>query len=273
MPQLQNEWPASINPYRSYVRVKGGVEETGEKLADGAVAIIVPTHNGLKFFKLCFYSVLNFTDYPYTFTVVDHLGDLSTKKLLNGLHLNHQIYIERYDDDFNFAAEVNLGLKSAFRIPQVKYGLILNADAIVEPFWLTKMMKVMISHPRMGIVGPRSNLALLEQMDVERGAPPVIAQRVSGFCMLFRREVWEQLDGFDEQFVGGGFEDWDFCERARRLGWHVAIDGMTHIHHFYKQFRQNDYDTAVRENEKRFFAKHPLVYDLVKSGNLLEVKS
>lgn len=258
-----DSWPESVSPYRHYIRVKGGVKETGEKLTDGAVAIVVPMHNGIKFFNLCFYSVLGFTDHPYTFTVVDHLGDLSTKKILNAHHLNHQIYIERYDDEFNFAAEVNLGLRSAFKFPQAKYGLILNADTVVEPFWLSKMMKVMESNDRIGIVGPMTNRGIPEQMEKARMNAPSVAQRVSGLCMLFRREVWEQMQGFDEQFKGGGFEDWDFCERVRRAGWHVMIDGMTHIHHFYRQFRHHEYDTEMKLNEKLFFKKHPLVYDQV----------
>lgn len=272
MTPLRNEWPPSISPYRHYVRVKGGIKETGEKLPDGAVAIVVPVRNGMQFFKLCFYSVTAFTDHPYTFTVVDHVGDLDTKKLLNALSLNHQIYIERYDDEqFNFAAEVNTGLRAAFKFPQAKYGLILNADTIVEPFWLSKMMRIMDANARIGIVGPCSNMALPEQKSFDRHDEPTVAQRVSGFCMLFRRSLWEELGGFDEEFVGGGFEDWDFCERARRKRWHVMIDGMTYVHHFYKQFRRNDHDQELLANEARFFVKHPMVADLVKRGNLLRV--
>ncbi len=262
-----------MKPYRHYICVKGGqIKETGEKPVDGTVAIVVPVRNGLEFFKLCFHSVLAFTSQPFILSIVDHLGDLSTKKYFRAMHSNHQVYLHRYDEEFNFSAEVNIGLREAFKMPQVKYGLILNADTIVEPHWLTKMLEVMNSNSGIGIVGPYSNCAMTEQMILSRDKVPTIAQRVSGFCMLFRREVFEEMGGFDEQFVGGGFEDWDFCERARRAGWHVAIDGMTHVHHFYKQFRMNDYDVAIRKNQDRFFAKHPLVLDLVKRGNLVEGK-
>lgn len=265
------EYPLALDPFRHYVCVKGGqTKETGEIPADGSVAIVVPVRNGLKFFKLCFHSLLSFTDRPYLLSVIDHLGDLSTKKYFRAMHYNHQVYMHRYDEEFNFSAEVNLGLREAFKFPQVKYGLILNADTVVEPFWLSKMINTINSHPRIGIVGPMSNKAIPEQMDAERRNMPSVTQRVSGFCMLFKRQVFEKLGGFDEQFIGGGFEDWDFCERAQRHGWNSVIDGTTHIHHFYRQFRQHEFDDEMKANEQRFFAKHPLVADLVTRGNLVK---
>lgn len=274
MSLLRNEWPPSISPFRDYIRVKGGHRATGEKPAEGTVAIVIPVRNGMKFFKLCFYSVMDFTDVPFMMTVVDHLGNLDTKKLLNALSLNHQIYIERFDEEeFNYAREVNLGLRKAFQFPQVKYGLILNADTVVEPYWLSNLIKVAESNPDIGIVGPSTNKANPEQINTNKRNEFEVAQRVSGFCMLFKREVWEALDGFDEQFEGGGFEDWDFCERARRRGWHVIIDKQTYIHHFYKQYRLNDFNAQMRVNEERFFKKHPLVLDLVHRGNLLRAES
>lgn len=270
MSLLHDDWPTCISPFRHYVCVKGGqIKATGELPADGSVAVIVPVRNGLKFFKLCFHSLLSFTDKPYSLHIIDHLGDLTTKKYFRAMHANHQVYVHRYDEDFNFSAEVNLGIKHAFQMPQVKYALVLNADAVVEPFWLSKMMTVMNSNEKIGIVGPMSNRAIPEQMDAEKVGMIAPAQRVSGFCMLMRREVWEEMGGFDESFTGGGFEDWDLCERTRRAGWHVVIDGTTHIHHFYRQFRHHEFDDAMRQNEARFFEKHPLVLDLVKRGNLV----
>lgn len=271
MPPLQEDWPISISPYRHYACAKGGVTiESSVPPKDGTVAIVISVRDGLKFFKLCFHSLLSFTDRPFSIHVIDHLGGLPTKKYFRTMHANHPVYLHRYDGDFNFALQANLGLREAFKFPQVKYGLLLNADTVVEPFWLSKMLDAMSIHDRIGIVGPMSNKANPEQMDRGNFGMAVPAQRASGFCMLFKRQVWEELGGFDEEFVGGGFEDWDFCERAIRNGWLVTIDGKTHIHHFYKQFRRREFDTEMKANEERFFKKHPLVYDMIKQGQLVK---
>jgi N-acetylglucosaminyl-diphospho-decaprenol L-rhamnosyltransferase len=39
-----------------------------------------------------------------------------------------------------------------------------------------------------------------------------------GAFLMFRREVWQRLGGFDTQFYPLWFEDVDFCKRARDLG-------------------------------------------------------
>jgi len=44
------------------------------------------------------------------------------------------------------------------------------------------------------------------------------AEQPPGAFLMFRREVWQQLGGFDTQFHPLWFEDVDFCKRARGLG-------------------------------------------------------
>ncbi len=253
---LREEWPFSTSPFKP--------QDIKDLPRPDTVGICIPAKDGLKFFKLAVYSVLSFTDHPHMLTVVDNQSTYETKKFFSAIGKNHNANILRYDDEFNFAAECNLAMKFMFQWSTVRYGLILNADAIVSPNWLSNMVRTLNSNPRIGIVGPVSNKALPEQMDPANFDRITPALRVSGFCMLFRREVYEELGGFDEQFLSGGFEDWDFCERALRANWKVMIDGGIHIHHFYKMFRKYDYDVQLKENEKKFFAKHPLLVDYVQ---------
>jgi N-acetylglucosaminyl-diphospho-decaprenol L-rhamnosyltransferase len=44
------------------------------------------------------------------------------------------------------------------------------------------------------------------------------AEQPPGAFLMFRREVWQRLGGFDTQFYPLWFEDVDFCKRARDLG-------------------------------------------------------
>ncbi|HEX4594304.1 MAG TPA: glycosyltransferase family 2 protein [Bryobacteraceae bacterium] len=47
---------------------------------------------------------------------------------------------------------------------------------------------------------------------------PVKADQPPGAFLMFRREVWQRLGGFDTQFHPLWFEDVDFCKRTRDLG-------------------------------------------------------
>ena len=47
---------------------------------------------------------------------------------------------------------------------------------------------------------------------------PTQAEQPPGAFLMFRREVWQRLGGFDTRFYPLWFEDVDFCKRARDLG-------------------------------------------------------
>ena len=241
----QNGWPYSTPPCKTAP-------------PENSIGIVIPVKDGLKFFKLCLHSVLYFTDHPYMLSIVDNQSGLRTKKYLLSITQNHAINVLRFDEEYNFAAEVNMGLRHVFSFPGIRYGLILNADCVVEPAWLSKLVDSFSKDMNIGIVGPVSNYANAEQVGTRKNELITNVPRVSGFCMLVRKEAFESVGGFDEDFTGGGFEDWDFCERARIMGWFSAINSSVYIHHFGSMFRRGEqYRETMRKNEKLFFKKHP----------------
>lgn len=52
-------------------------------------------------------------------------------------------------------------------------------------------------------------------MDLARSSE---AEQPPGAFLMFRREVWQRLGGFDTQFYPVWFEDVDFCKRTQNLG-------------------------------------------------------
>ena len=57
----------------------------------------------------------------------------------------------------------------------------------------------------------------------------------SGFCLLLKKPVFEEMTGFDEQFGIGLFEDTDLTFRIDQAGYQIMIAGDTFIHHFGSQ--------------------------------------
>ncbi len=51
---------------------------------------------------------------------------------------------------------------------------------------------------------------------------PGLVEQPAGALLMFRRDVWEKLGGFDEQFYPVWFEDVDFCRRAVNAGYEIA---------------------------------------------------
>jgi N-acetylglucosaminyl-diphospho-decaprenol L-rhamnosyltransferase len=50
---------------------------------------------------------------------------------------------------------------------------------------------------------------------------PAAVEQPAGAFLMLRREVWEELGGFDEQFYPLWFEDVDYCWRARERGYYM----------------------------------------------------
>lgn len=51
---------------------------------------------------------------------------------------------------------------------------------------------------------------------------PGMVEQPAGAFLIFRRDVWAKLCGFDEQFYPVWFEDVDFCRRAVDAGYQIA---------------------------------------------------
>ena len=83
-------------------------------------------------------------------------------------------------------------------------------------------------------------------------------RKLSGFCILMKRAVYEAIGGLDEQFGLGFFDDDDLAERARRAGFELAVARDLFVHHFgSRTFAGNGVDAAklLEENAARFAAK------------------
>jgi len=55
-------------------------------------------------------------------------------------------------------------------------------------------------------------------------ASPIEVEQPAGAFLMIRRDVWEKLGGFDENFYPLWFEDVDFLKRAKDLGFHVRFE-------------------------------------------------
>lgn len=81
----------------------------------------------------------------------------------------------------------------------------------------------------------------------------------SGCSLVIKREVWEQVGGFDEEFFLY-CEDEDFCLRARKLGYRVLyVPDIIVIHHEGRSSEGNRREFVIRErtfSEFYFLKKH-----------------
>lgn len=145
-----------------------------------------------------------------------------------------------------FAAAVNLGA-SRVSAPAI---LALNADTVLEPGAIGALLDALEADPRLGGVQPkilqleerrqrdagsarlystgqrlgRDGRASEQGAGEEQGAGGGSPREVFGVCgaaCLLRRELFEELGGYDERYFAF-YEDVDLNVRARIAGWRFA---------------------------------------------------
>jgi len=129
---------------------------------------------------------------------------------------------------------------------------LLNNDTVVEEGW-TKMIEVL--DEKVGAVGPVTNNCGGRQKNMERGQIEDINE-LSGFCYLFRKDVWKEVGRFPEDMPFYGQES-IFNQKLQDHGYKLKVDRRVYIHHYKAQ----SYSKAIKNEEitsaeKEFGAFH-----------------
>ncbi len=252
-----------------------------------SVDVIVCVHNALDDVRRCLESVVRYTAPPYTIILVDDGSDVPTRDYLQRFADSQGAVLLRNEQARGYTLAANQGLRAS----SADYALLLNSDTIVTPGWLDGMVACAESDPRIGLVGPLSNTAswqsvpqtLNEEDDwadntLPEGVSVVeMARRIrtdsarlyphipflNGFCLMMRRAVLEDVGYFDEETFDAGYgEENDYCLRARKAGWELAVADDVYIYHAQsKSYSHERRRKLARRADQKLAAKHgqPLI--------------
>lgn len=105
--------------------------------------------------------------------------------------------------------------------------LILNPDTYPSPTVLVELVS-RLAEPRIGLVEARQiPLEHPREYDLLTGE----TSWASTCCMVVRRSLFDQLDGFDSKHFFLHCDDVDFSWRARKLGYQVVIEPHAVVFH------------------------------------------
>ena len=200
----------------------------------GSVGIVLSIRDNLKFFKLAFHSIMDFTDYRYMLTIVDNMNPFSVRQYLESLRRNHPINVLQYQLEHSQGAEWNLGLRFMFAFLNVQYGVVLTPEVVMEPNWLSRLIKGLNDGAGNDIAFPLSN---------------ELPSAVPEFCMAFKRVTYEHLGGFDESFSESGATASDFLARAKKADLRAFYSREAYVHHFDRNGWRPNEETLKRDQE------------------------
>lgn len=246
-----------------------------------SVDIVVCVHNALDDVKRCLYSIIHYTKQPYSIIVVDDGSREETKLFLEKMASSQNISLIRNESARGYTFAANQGLKAS----KADYVVLLNSDTIVTQYWIDKMVACADSDARIGLVGPLSNTASWQSIptieqdgdwsDNELPSHLTIADMgaivekhsahtypripfLNGFCMMIKRDLINQIGYFDEENFGRGYgEENDYCLRAQKQGWLLAIADDVYIFHAQsKSYSHEKRKKLVKHADEMLTKKH-----------------
>jgi GT2 family glycosyltransferase len=221
------------------------------------LAIIIVSYNSKEFLSACLDTLkVAVEGITATVWVVDNGGNDGTADWVKQHYPWCEVIDSRENGGYSFGN--NLGLKAAGfpNEPRFRYAMLLNPDTETPPDALHKMLAYMESHPDVGVLGPRLELADGSlDLACRRGEPTPLTSfyyifgmsrifpnsvrlarynmtflpetqtadvdSVVGACMLMRGEALQKAGLMDESFFMYG-EDLDLNIRIKRQRYRVV---------------------------------------------------
>jgi len=256
-PAVERLHEAHMARYPAPGRVQAQVR-VGRPVAEPRASIVVPLYRNLNFIgfqqaafardpQLADVEVIYVLDSPEQAEFLE--GRLRGEQLVYGRPTTMVVHVA----NLGFAAAVNTGV----RVARGRDLVLLNSDVVPdEPGWLDRLLAP-LDRPGVGAVGPqllyfddslqfagmyfdRSSDGCWFNRHIAKGFPrshPDAGRArevpaLTGACLAVRREVYDRLGGFDENFVIGDFEDSDFSLRLREAGlvcWYEPAAALYHV--------------------------------------------
>ena len=229
------------------------------------VSLIIPIYGRYDFIEYQLCQFVNDTD-MFNHEIIYVIDD---PRILGEVKTVCDVYKKLYKIPFNvlylqqncgFAGANNKGVDQATG----HYILMLNSDVMPsEPGWLSSLVDSSKDVIDDSLIGAR---LLYEDESIQhdgmkfyrspfqndlwtnthpgKGLPPEIiktqshltdVEAVTGACVLLSLENFIKLDGLDENYILGDYEDSDLCLRARQKGFSIKLNRLTHLYHLERQ--------------------------------------
>jgi GT2 family glycosyltransferase len=219
------------------------------------VSIIVPTRDNVSFLRRCIESIERLTTYRnYELLIVDnHSRDRATVEYLTSTP--HRVIPFR--EAFNYSRINNLAISQA----EGEYILLLNDDTeVISGEWLEAMLEhaqrrevgavgVKLLYPNgriqhagviVGVGSPwEPGVAMHSHQFYSADSPGYAGalmvttnySAVTAACMMFRKSLFDELGGFDEENLPIQFNDVDLCLRMREQGYYIVYTPYAELYH------------------------------------------
>ena len=213
------------------------------------VSIILPAYNQVAYTYACVRSIIAHTDFdetPYEVILADDVSTDATAEI--GKYIRGMV-VCRNTENQGFLKNCNQAAKKALG----EYIFFLNNDTKVTDGWLSSLVSLMERDPRIGMAGSKliypdgrlqeaggiiwSDASGWNYGRLDDPAKPEYnyvkeVDYISGAAIMIRKQLWEEIGGFDERYAPAYCEDSDLAFEVRKHGKLVVYQPQSVVVHF-----------------------------------------
>ncbi len=226
------------------------------------VSIIILTRNRKLLLQDCLNSLINnLKNLSYEIIVVDNASTDGSAQVAKSFA---KVTLIQNKKNLGVAKGRNLGVSKA----RGEFIVFLDDDTFIKKPVFPKIINFMEKNKDVGIVGPKLLYPSGKIQESVRSFPTLLSilwrgtflhkifpstsfyknyilkdfnhreikevDWVLGACQVIRKEVFEELGLLDEKFFFG-YEDIDFCYRAKKAGWKTIYWPYSQVYHYYSR--------------------------------------
>ena len=225
------------------------------------ISIVIISYNVKEFLQQCILSLKkSCQNIEYEIIVVDNNSIDGSDEILSSKF--PEIKLIKNHNNKGFSKACNQGLE----ISTGKHLLLLNPDTMLQEDTIPKMIEFFENNPDAGAAGckilnadgtlqlacrrsfPTPRVAIPKILGLSRLFPKsrtlskynltyedpekqIEVDALSGAFMMFRKKVYDQIGGLDEDYFMYG-EDLDYCYRIKQSGWKIYYTPITKLIHY-----------------------------------------
>jgi len=243
--ELEKLSAAIIEKEQEATRINSRVENISKNPIPGLTSIIIHSFSDLKHLKNCLERIKNNTPEPFEVIFADNNCPAEIKKWLKKQIKDAKNYKHEANSNPGLAHAINRGISAS----SGEHIVLLSSDVMVSGHWLPDLLACLNSTPAVGVVGPMMNAdqgkqkfgnpdyksieQLSEFSGIFRGNyrhRRISARTVSGYCLMLKRNLLDNVGLFDENPFFGKYAFEDYCFRTQMEGYVNYVCGDVYVH-------------------------------------------
>ena len=221
-------------------------DETLRPRTDARISIIISNLNNKKRLHACVDRIQLYTPETHEIIFVNTNSTKAVQKWIKAITAENSKYrMIRCRRGAGRAECFNAGIRAA----KGRYLLLISSDTLASEAWLTGLLECINASPTTAVVGPMTNRAdgiqhvafsegklsknqqqFAMAFKLKNRHRRISTRLIDDFCVLIKRELFDQIGFFDENFTTKDFSIKDYCVRAIAAGYKIKIAGDVFVY-------------------------------------------